>query len=193
PFGGAQEHQCNTSYGQVLVTGTHLRDTIIAHELSHQWWGDAVSPRLWADVWLNEGFASYCEALWDEHINGTAHYHQFMQGFYRTTWSGTVYNPSNLFGRTVYYKGAWVQHMLRHVVGDAAFFQAQRNWYANHQYAAGDTAGYQAEVEAAAASGSLTWFFDEWLNGLGMPNYSWAWSAANTGSGYKLYVRVDQA
>ena len=83
--------------------------------------------------------------------------------------------------------------MLRHVVGDAAFFQAQRNWYTNHQYAAGDTAAYQAEVEAAAASGSLTWFFDEWLNGLGMPNYSWAWSAANTGSGYKLYVRVDQA
>src|SRR5207247_6473285 len=165
----------------------------IGHELSHQCCGDAVSPRIWAHVWLNEGFASYSEALWDEHINGTAHYHQFMQGFYRASWSGTVYNPSNLFGVTVYYKGAWVQHMLRHVIGDASFFQAQRNWYTNHQYGAGDTAGYQAEVESAASMGGLSWFFDEWVYGLGMPSYNWSWSAANTGGGYKLYVRIDQA
>ncbi len=192
-FGGAMEHQANTSYGRGLINGTHTNDRIIAHELSHQWWGDAVSPRIWADVWLNEGFASYSEALWEEHLNGAAAYRTYMnQKFYRTTWSGPVYNPTNLFGTTVYYKGAWVQHMLRHVVGDAAFFQSQRNWFENHKYGVGDTAGYRAEVEAAAGGADLAWFFDEWVYGLGMPSYRWSWSAANTGGGYRLYVRVDQ-
>jgi aminopeptidase N len=193
-YGGAMEHQANTSYGRGLINGLHTYDRIIAHELSHQWWGDAVSPRLWADVWLNEGFASYSEALWDEHINGPVSYKNYMNSrFYHTTWSGPIYNPTSLFGTTVYHKGAWAQHMLRHVVGDAAFFQAQRNWYENHKYGVGDTAGYEAEVEAAAGGLDLSWFFSEWVYGLGMPTYNWSWSAANTGAGYKLYVRIDQA
>src|SRR5262245_12135849 len=191
-YGGAMEHQGNTSYGASLINGTHSNDRVIAHELAHQWWGDAVSPRTWADIWLNEGFASYCEALWQENVGGTAAYRTAMQGFYRTTWGPSVYNPTNLFGTTVYYKGAWVQHMLRHVVGDAAFFQAQRDWYANHKYGVGDTAGYQAQVEASSGGASLDWFFDEWVYGPSMPTYSWYWSSANTGSGYKLYLRIDQ-
>jgi aminopeptidase N len=193
PFSGAMEHQTLTSYGRVWVNGTHSNDTYVAHELSHHWWGDAVSPRLWADIWLNEGFATYSEALWDEHVNGAAHYRQFMQNLVRT-WNGTVYNPlpSQLFGQTVYDKGAWVQHMLRHVVGDPAFFTTLRNWYQNRKYGVGDTAAYQAEAEAAAGMGSLSWFFDEWLNGLNMPTYSWSWSAPQTGSGYDLFIRIDQ-
>jgi len=195
-YGGAMEHQTNTSYGSGLITNNpnNVNDRVIAHELAHQWWGDAVSPRTWADIWLNEGFASYCEALWQENVGGSGAYKTTMQGFYHTSWGPSVYNPTNLFGTTVYHKGAWVQHMLRHVVGDAAFFQAQRDWYQNHKYGVGDTAGYQAQVEASsgAASGSLSWFFDEWVYGPAMPTYSWYWSSANTGTGYKLYLRIDQ-
>jgi aminopeptidase N len=69
-WGGAMEHSTNTSYGTALVNGGHNYDFVMAHELAHQWWGDAVSPRTWANIWLNEGFASYCEALWAEHIGG---------------------------------------------------------------------------------------------------------------------------
>lgn len=193
PFGGGMEHQANTSYGQTLVNNTHQYDYIIAHELSHQWWGDAVSPRIWADIWLNEGFASYSEALWTENISGAAAYRNYMNTrFFHTTWGLSLYNPANLFGYTVYHKGAWVQHMLRHIVGDVAFFQAQRNWYENHKYSFGDTAGYQAEVEAAAGIGSLAWFFNEWVYGPGMPNYYWTWSVADTGNGYDLWLRIDQ-
>jgi len=190
-YGGAMEHQGNTSYGAGLINGTHSNDRTIAHELSHQWWGDAVSPRTWADIWLNEGFASYSEALWQENIGGVASYKAVMQGYYHTTWGPSVYNPTNLFGTTVYHKGAWVQHMLRHVVGDTAFFQAQRDWYANHKYAVGDTAAYQAQVEATSGV-SLGWFFSEWVYGPSMPTYRFSWSAANTGTGYRLYLRVDQ-
>lgn len=191
-YGGAMEHQANTSYGHNLINGGHSNDRTIAHELSHQWWGDAVSPRTWADIWLNEGFASYCEALWAENTGGAAAYKNIMLGYYHTTWGPSVYNPTNLFGTTVYHKGAWVQHMLRHVVGDTAFFQSQRDWYANHQYGVGDTAAYQAQVEASSGGGSLSWFFNEWVYGPSMPTYRWSWSAANTGSGYRLYLRVDQ-
>jgi len=191
-FGGAMEHQANTSYGESLINGSHSNDRTIAHELAHQWWGDAVSPRTWADIWLNEGFASYCEALWAENTGGAVAYRSIMQSYYHTTWGPSVYNPTNLFGTTVYHKGAWVQHMLRHVVGDAAFFQAQRDWYQNNMYGVGDTAGYQAQVEASSGGGSLDWFFDEWVYGPSMPTYRWSWSAANTGSGYMLYLRVDQ-
>jgi aminopeptidase N len=191
-FGGAMEHQGNTSYGAGLINGSHSNDRTIAHELAHQWWGDAVSPRTWADIWLNEGFASYSEALWQENVGGVAAYKTVMQGYYHTTWGPSVYNPTNLFGTTVYHKGAWVQHMLRHVVGDAAFFQAQRDWFENHKYGVGDTAGYQAQVEASSGGTSLGWFFTEWVYGPSMPTYRFSWSAANTGSGYKLYLRVDQ-
>lgn len=191
-YAGAMEHQANTSYGRALINGNHSNDREIAHELAHQWWGDAVSPRTWADIWLNEGFASYCEALWTENISGAAAYRSIMQGYYHTTWGPSVYNPDNLFGQTVYHKGAWVQHMLRHVVGDAPFFQAQRDWYANHKYGVSDTAGYRAQVEASSGYGDLGWFFSEWVYGPSMPSYRWSWSVANTGGGYKLYVRVDQ-
>jgi aminopeptidase N len=190
-FGGAMEHQGNTSYGASLINGTHSNDRIIAHELAHQWWGDAVSPRTWADIWLNEGFASYCEALWQENVGGVAAYKSAMQGYHHTTWGPSVYNPTNLFGTTVYHKGAWVQHMLRHVVGDTAFFQAQRDWYQNHIYGVGDTAGYQAQVEATSGT-SLGWFFSEWVYGPSMPTYRFSWSVANTGAGFRLYLRVDQ-
>ena len=69
-WGGAMEHQCNTSYGNVLITGSHTYDWILVHELGHQWWGDMVTLDTWPDVWLNEGFASYSEALWIEHLGG---------------------------------------------------------------------------------------------------------------------------
>jgi aminopeptidase N len=74
PWSGAMEHTTNTSYGYLLIDGGHGNDYVIAHELAHQWWGDSVSPEDWKDVWLNEGFASYSEALWAEHLGGADRY-----------------------------------------------------------------------------------------------------------------------
>jgi hypothetical protein len=164
----------------------------MAHELSHQWWGDSVSPQTWADVWLNEGFATYAEALWAENLGGAGSYQSYMNSFWRSSFTGSVYNPSDLFGSTVYDKGGWVQHMLRHVVGDTKFFNAMRDWYANHTDGTGNTALYQATQEARYGA-TLDFFFQEWVYGTGQPRYEFGWTSANLGNGtYRNYVRIVQ-
>jgi aminopeptidase N len=191
-WGGAMEHATNTSYGTSLVNGGHQYDYIIAHELSHQWWGDSVSPQTWADIWLNEGFATYCEALWFEHLGGQADYQNYMNSFWRSSFSGPVYNNSNLFGATIYDKGGWVQHMLRHVVGDTNFFNAMRDWYANRADGTGNTALYKATQEIRYGA-TLDVFFQQWVYGTGQPNYEYGWTTADLGNGtYRNYVRIHQ-
>lgn len=192
PAGGAMEHTTNTSYSYDLITGTHQYDYIVAHELAHQWFGDSVSPQLWADIWLNEGFASYAEALWAESIGGTGNYHAYMGSLYRSSFSGPVYDPAALFGTTVYNKGAWILHMLRHVMGDGPFFQALRDWYSNNKDGVGNTAQLQALLEGAYG-GPLDWFFQPWVYGLNRPDYAYGFTTADLGNGtYRNYVRIEQ-
>ncbi len=192
PFSGAMEHSTNTSYGYLLVDGGHGNDYVIAHELSHQWWGDSVSPQTWRDVWLNEGFASYSESLWAEQIGGFSNYKSYMNSFYRSSFDGPVYNPLDLFGTTVYDKGAWVNHMSRWVLGDTAFFLAWRDWYAAHKDGVGNTAQYQATLEARHGA-SLQWFFDQWVYGVNSPNYEYGFAVANRGAGaFRTTLRVRQ-
>jgi aminopeptidase N len=191
-WGGAMEHSTNTSYGWQLVNGNHSGDYVMAHELSHQWWGDSVSPQTWADIWLNEGFATYCEALWAENLGGPSGYRSYMNSLRRPSFLGSVYNPSDLFGATVYDKGGLVQHMLRHVVGDTHFFDALRDWYANHADGTGNTALYQATQEARYGA-TLDFFFQEWVYGTGQPSYEYGWTTADLGNGtYRNYVRIVQ-
>ena len=128
PWSGGMEHQDNVFFGSMLVSGNHYYDWITVHELSHQWFGDAITCDTWPDIWMNEGFASYCEALYYERLNGFDYYISYEQSnnaVYDP--SGPIYNPSQLFdGNTVYNKGSWVLHMLRGVMGDSAFFQGMR-------------------------------------------------------------------
>jgi hypothetical protein len=189
---GGMEHSTNTSYGYQLVNGGHNYDYIMAHELSHQWWGDSVSPQTWADVWLNEGFATYSEALWAENLGGPAGYRNYMNSFWNSSFTGSVYNPADLFGSTVYDKGGWVQHMLRHVVGDTKFFNGLRDWYANHTDATGSTALYQATQEARYGA-TLDFFFQEWVYGTGQPRYEYGFASADLGSGtFRNTIRIRQ-
>jgi aminopeptidase N len=192
PFSGAMEHTTNTSYGYILIDGTNNNDYTIAHELAHQWWGDSVSPETWDDVWLNEGFASHSEALYAEHLEGAPGYQDYMNGFWRPSFDGSVYAPNDLFGATVYDKGAWVQHMLRGVLGDGAFFGALRDWYQQRRDGTGNTAQWQATLEARHGR-PLGWFFDEWVYGVNMPRYEYGHSTADAGGGsYRTYVRLRQ-
>jgi len=129
---GAMEHQTVTSIGSSSVSGDRSRDWLIAHELGHQWFGDSLTPREWADIWLNEGLATYTEALWYEHRDGAAAYLAFMdQARNEAEWllDGPVYDPMPVFpGRVIYDKGAWILHMLRGRMGDAAFFEFLQEW-----------------------------------------------------------------
>lgn len=152
---GGMEHQCNTSYGRGITNGQHTYDYIVQHELAHQYFGDCVTLETWPDIWLNEGFASYAEALWFEHVSGFAAYRNYMLSPTNngvTDPSGPVYNPLDLFSsNTVYNKGAWILHMLRGAVrNDSLFFAMLRTYKQNHLYATANTEQFLSDVSSSA-------------------------------------------
>lgn len=191
-FSGGMEHQTATSYGANLVTGTNSFEWIIAHEMAHQWWGDSVTLDDWRETWLNEGFATVSEALYFEVKNGTAYYHQYMNSLDSGAFGGPVYGNSNPFGSTVYDKGAWVVHMLRHVIGETAFFDLLPAYHDAHKYGNVNTTAFRQAAEAAWGGQDLSWFFDEWVYGTGRPTYQYGWLVASTPPGYTVHVRIDQ-
>ncbi|UCC80689.1 MAG: putative Ig domain-containing protein [Candidatus Zixiibacteriota bacterium] len=195
-WGGAMEHQCNTSYGSMLITGGHDYDWIAVHELAHMWFGDLITCDTWPNIWTNEGFASYLEALWTEELLGHAAYLNYMRISNGVLYpSGPIYDPWPLFdGNTVYNKGSWILHMLRGVMGDETFFDAMYG-YANHpdhMYGTITTQQFQAIMEQYYGA-SLTWYFQQWLWGVNRPTYQYSWMAENIGGGqYELFLHIDQ-
>jgi len=184
-WGGAMEHQTCTSYGQGLISGNHRYDSYLVHELAHQWFGDLVTMKRWSHIWLNEGFASYSEALWFGHVGGEQAYFDYMnefdQGLFPT--SVFVYDSTNigeLFSRTVYDKGAWVLHMLRHVMGDSAFFDALINYKDVFAFGTATTEDFRDVCEVEYGH-DLNWFFDQWVYGRYRPSYEFVWSDSIAG------------
>ncbi len=193
-WGGAMEHQTCTSMSAGMIRGDGSRAWVIAHELAHQWYGDLVSPATWEDIWLNEGFATYCEALWREYTEGFEAYKEdITRRRSRFGFRGTLYDPDDLFGITVYWKGCWVLHMLRHVMGDEAFFNSLRDHASDpaHSYKNATTAGFQSICERNY-EGSLAWFFDRWVYGTGEPRYAYYWNQRETGGRFTIDVTLKQ-
>ncbi|MCX5752850.1 MAG: M1 family aminopeptidase [Candidatus Krumholzibacteria bacterium] len=200
PIGGGMEHQTLTSYGSMLVTGDHYYDWIFVHELSHMWFGDMITCKDWTHIWLNEGFASYCEALWFEHLQGPARLRTYMESEdhpYR--WNGPVLRDPDVtgweyyFDNVVYDKGSWVLHMLRRVVGDEAFFQILKDYCADPRYrfGAAETNDFKALCEARYGS-SLSWFFDEWLTRTDRLIYRYSSKCYRLNDEFNLTIVVDQ-
>jgi len=174
PVSGGMEHQTLTSLGRYFLHLEEPADWVVVHELAHQWWGDWVTCRTWRDIWLNEGFATYCEALWAEHCGGPDSLRFSMRAKRADHFNGSCYDPIFLFNSTVYRKGAWVLHMLRHVVGDQVFFGALRQYGADHAYGTAVTAELQGAFEEAWGR-NLDWFFRPWVYGEGQPRYRVYW------------------
>jgi aminopeptidase N len=135
-FGGGMEHQTMSGQGGFGISLT-------AHELGHQWWGNMITCADWHNIWLNEGFATYSEALWFEFqpgSSGTPALHGAMASRRPTTFNVTVYRynistPSQIFStNAVYRKGAWVLHMLRHIAGNKAFFEILREYRNRYEF-----------------------------------------------------------
>jgi len=187
---GGMEHQSMTTIHEALQTD----QDVVVHELTHQWWGDLVTCGTWADIWLNEGFATYGEALWHESLGGSVALRAFMQsqlGFNLGSWTGAVYDPEGqglyLFSELVYSKGAWALHGLRGAIGDSAFFRSLRAWRLLHSGQSAVTDDFQAAVESVTGN-DMSWFFNEWIYGPGWPVYaaSFVWGEAT------LTIRVAQ-
>ena len=196
-WGGGMEHQTLTSLGTLAYN-----ESIIAHELAHQWFGDMITCRTWPDVWLNEGFATYCEALYRETQYGKATYSSEMAAIMRgskDTTMGSVYvrdtsSVDNVFyGPRVYNKGASVLHMLRHVLGDSVFFAAMKT-YANDpglRYNTASTADFRRNCEISSGR-DLAFFFDEWIFGENYPRYTYRSDVSKQGSLFNITLTIRQ-
>jgi aminopeptidase N len=190
-WGGAMEHQTMTS------TGT-FSERIIAHELGHQWFGDLITCANWPNIWLNEGFATYSEAVYYEEMYGTAEYWNRMNSKMSIAKSavGTIYrtDSTNLFsGSLVYNKGGTVLHMLRHVVGDSVFFECLRAYVADPRFRfnVATTEDFQEVCETVSGE-QLDYFFNEWIYGEKYPRYTYWWYAQPGTSGYDVTVEIGQ-
>jgi aminopeptidase N len=182
-WGGGMEHQTITSQ-------VNFSENLSAHELGHSWWGNSVTCATWHDIGLNEGFATYCEALWDEFKPGgsVAGYFSRMNANKPATPTSTgsvyVFNPvsvSEIFNTTnVYRKGAWVLHQLRHVVGDAAFFQILQNYQAAKQHQSATWLDFAASASATWGQ-DVGWLIDQCVMRTGAPRFRLAWTNQTLG------------
>ncbi|HPO55927.1 MAG TPA: M1 family metallopeptidase [Ignavibacteriaceae bacterium] len=189
---GALEHQTITSIGYKLVTGRKYFNDILVHELAHQWWGNAVGPASWKDIWLNEGFATYSEALYDEALYGKGALFANMNRIYSIHFAGTLYDPPELFGRMVYDKGAWVLHMLRNEIGDLYFFRLLREYYQKYKYKNASTFDFIALAKEVSEM-DLDWFFDQWVfKGDNIPVIEWSKSLKKENNRVYLQIKLSQ-
>jgi len=194
-WGGCMEHQTVSS----MSCGIGFTEPVVVHELSHHWWGDMITCNNWHEIWLNEGFASYCEALYYEAKDGVEAYHNYMASMRYTT-GGAIYiydttNVNNIFSLIVYDKGAWVVHMLRHVVGDSLFFDCLQAYYSSiHQYGNATTEDFKNVCESVVGT-DLDYFFDQWIYGHFQPSYYWSYlSEPDPSDGKHLtYFQLKQA
>ncbi len=199
-WSGGMEHQTLTSLGTYAFSvGT------ISHELAHQWFGDLITCRTWPDLWLNEGFATYCEALYQERAVGSAAYWNTMLPKMNNSPSGAKFAVGSLrlqdtssvgtmFGTAlVYNKGGTVLHMLRHVLGDSVFFQAMKAYALSPslRYSTASTEDFRAVCEQISGR-DLGYFFNEWVLGQGYPHYVYSYAVTSSGQGVDVAVRIQQ-
>ena len=193
---GGMEHQTITSIG-IINQG------VIAHELTHQWFGDKVTCKNWENIWLNEGFATYGEGLYYEFSGDEQSYNSFLS--YNMSRAkngiGTIYvndisSINNIFnGNKSYSKGAIVLHMLRGIVGDSVFFNVLKNYLKDPGLAYGNATTEDFERVAEATSGlPLNYFFNQWIYGENYPKYILTWGFDQSSlNQYNLSLVLEQA
>jgi len=191
---GGMENQSLTS----LCPGC-WSESLICHEFAHQWFGDMISPGTWADLWLNEGFATWSESLWWEMDGGYAAYKSDVDNnasIYMSSNPGwPVYNPEwientpgngTLFNYAITYcKSSCMLHLLRYSLGDEKFFQAIYNYgtdTVNFRYKNTVTEDFQAKLEESSGI-ELGWFFESWVKEPNHPIYANEYSFADLGNG----------
>ncbi len=184
-FGGMENITATTHADSEILSGNTKEaqvatENLISHELAHSWFGNLVTCKDWSELWLNEGFATFMEAVFREHEAGHDAYLEEMRSSaslyfledllkYRRPIVYDRYGSAiDIFDATVYKKGALVLHMLRETVGDEMFWKALHRYLEEYKYKPVGTRDLQRVFEETTAQ-RLDWFFDQWVYKAGYP------------------------
>ena len=176
----------------------------LAHEIAHQWWGQAVGWKNYHEQWLSEGLAQYFAALYAEHDEGAEVFEDIIERMrswaMRHSDEGPIYlgyrlghleREPRVFRALVYNKGAMVLHMLRRLVGDDAFFAGLRRFYHEWRFRKAGTDALQLAFEIEAGR-SLSRFFDRWIHEAALPDVRFSSRTERTGGGEEVLLRFEQ-
>ncbi len=171
PLGFALENQTLSLFGSDVVVGGGDVDVVAAHELSHQWFGDAVSPATWKDIWLNEGFATFAEWIWIQESGGRRISRSAELTYGRLGGGGVAPGDpgaDELFAPPVYLRGGLTLYAVYHELGEARFKELLRTWVARHRDGVASTQDFRSLV-AEVAGRPLDDLLDAWLYGEELP------------------------
>jgi aminopeptidase N len=179
--GGMENTSATTLMDEATVYDARARvdgipTSLIAHEMSHQWWGDLVTCADWRHLWLNEGFASYFDELYHEHARGRD---EFDYQVYRSQLAGIESDARDgrkpivsvgSYGTNLYPRSAAVLHMLRFILGDELFWRAIRGYAMTYRHKPVETNDLKRSIEETTGY-NLHWFFEQWLYKAGYPRF----------------------
>jgi aminopeptidase N len=205
---GMENSSCTTLTKDILhdrIAATdYTRDIeVISHELAHQWFGNLVTCRDWSNIWLNEGFATYCEVLYWERIKGfdefcykvikiADEYFEECKRLYKRPIGTRVYKqPDDLFDAHSYEKAGCVLHMLRNEIGDANFRESVNKYLTSYENRTAETDDLRKVVEGVTRK-SLTKFFDQWIYRAGHPILEIEFSLEPFGGLQKAKIKISQ-
>ncbi len=200
-FGG-MENASNIFYFENSVNGKGERESLIAHEVAHQWFGNSASEKDWHHVWLSEGFATYFTILYNEATYGKefaakermTDRAQIIEYYKKTkapVVDTTVIDINTILTINSYQKGGWVLHMLRVEMGDEAFWSAIREYYKTYQNSNALTSDLQKIAEKHARKG-LSTFFTQWLFMAGHPVIDGSWKYDKKSGSMELNISQTQ-
>ena len=201
-FGGMENASAIFYYDKGFRTHS-ITDNLIAHETAHQWFGDAVTPRTWPNLWLSEGFATYCAELWREHSRGDSVFRASMASMRsrvirsaitarRPVLDTAETDLLALLNSNSYQKGAWILHMLRSILGDDTFFHSLRSYYSDFRHNTAASEDLKNECERVSGK-DLSWFFDQWLRRPGYVDGQLTWKVRREQGVMELTVRQGTA
>jgi hypothetical protein len=201
--GGAMEHAMNIAYPKMLINGNTTYQSVMAHELSHHWWGDLVTCTTAEDMWINEGSASYCEYLFTEQLSGREDYEAEIRANHKSLlrtchiddegyWPLSGVPQEHTYGVTTYSKGADMIHTLRAYLGDEQFFDGLTQLLDQNQFSDINAVEYRDELSQITGT-DLTNYFADWIFQGGWPHISIdSIQAVPSGANYNVSVYLRQ-